>query len=170
MDISAIFAGIASLTAIIGLIYSVRQHRDNIRKEFILWALQQMQSSEQRESRGAIYFLDRPENLKKKQKLIDGIVSGDEKTLYGEEYSKLRAMLALFNEIGYFWSKVGYGNTQDIKALFPQLPELWIISLPYISAIRERPGQEKSYLFYEQLVIKIVGSKNLSRGAIPSSA
>ena len=36
MDLSAIFAGIAAVTAVAGLVFSVRQHRDNIRKEFLL--------------------------------------------------------------------------------------------------------------------------------------
>lgn len=92
-------------------------------------------------------------------------MKGKEKTLFGYEYGKLRAMLALFSEIGYFWAKLGYGNIQDVKALFPQLIELWDISQPYIIAIRGRPGQEKSYFYYEQLVRKLNAAKKPSRGA-----
>ena len=93
MDWSAIFAGAAALTSIIGLIYSVRQHRDNIRKEFILWALQQMQSQSQRETRAYFWYLNRKEDIKKKQKLIDGIRNGDMKIIYGEDYGKIKSFL-----------------------------------------------------------------------------
>jgi len=155
MDWSAIFAGAAALTSIIGLIYSVRQHRDNIRKEFILWALQQMQSQPQRETRAYFWYLNRKENIKKKQKLIDGIRNGDMKIIYGEDYGKIRASFALFSQIGYFWSKAGYGNINDVRALFPQMLTIWDISQEYIDAIRSRPNQSTSYIYYEKLVLKL---------------
>ena len=152
-DWSAIFAGIAALVSIIGLIYSVRQHRDNVRKEFILWALEQMQTPTQRENRRYIWYLNRTENKKKKQRMIAGIRKGQGPIL--KEYGKIREAFALFNHIGYFWAKAGYGNMQDVSALFPQILTMWDISQDYIEAIRSRPNQETSFSYYEQLALKL---------------
>ena len=118
-DWSAIFAGIAAFVPIIGLVYSVRQHRDNIRREFILWALEQMQSPSQRENRRYLWYLHRIENKEKKQKMIAGIKKGKGSTL--KDYGKIREAFALFDHIGYFWARAGYGNMRDVKALFPQI-------------------------------------------------
>ena len=118
-DWSAIFAGIAAFVSIIGLVYSVRQHRDNIRREFILWALEQMQSPSQRENRRYLWYLHRIENKEKKQKMIAGIKKGKGSTL--KDYGKIREAFALFDHIGYFWARAGYGNMRDVKALFPQI-------------------------------------------------
>ena len=155
MDWSAIFAGIAALVSIIGLVYSVRQHRDNIRKEFILWALEQMQSQPQREVRAYLWYLNREENKKKKTKLISGIRNGEMKVIYGDDYGKIRSAFALFSQIGYFWSKAGYGNISDVRALFPQMLTIWEISQEYIDAIRSRPNQSTSYMYYENLIMKL---------------
>ena len=155
MDWSAIFAGIATVVAIAGLVYSVRQHRENIRREFLLWAVQQIQSPEQREARGLIGKLDRPENSHQKQELIDGIAKGKEEVLYGEEYHKIRMVFALFSHIGYFWSRLGYAELEDAKALFPQAVLIWDIGQPYINAIRGRPNQSDSFRNFEKLVKKL---------------
>jgi hypothetical protein len=155
MDWSAIFAGIAALTSIAGLVYSVEQHRDNIRKEFILWALEQMQSPTQRDARRFLYNLNLEENSKKRQKIINGIKSGDPKILDSEDYGKIRAAFALFGQIGYFLLKSNYGNIKDVKALFPHLIRIWDIGAPYITAMRGRPNQERSFLYFEKLVAKL---------------
>lgn len=154
MDWSAIFAGIAALVSIFGLVYSVRQHQDNIRKEFILWALEQMQSPEQRDARGYIWHLHRKENKGKKRVFIKGIISGAPKILDGEGYAKIRMVFALFNQIGYFWAKAGYGDLKDVIALFPQILDIWDASESYIEAIRSRPQQSKSYDYFETLALK----------------
>jgi len=159
MDLSAIFAGIAALVSVIAFAYSVRQHKDNIRKEFILWALEQMQSPAQRETRRLLWYLSRKENEKKKKKIIDGIKKSDLKILYSEEYAKIRGAFALFSQIGYFWSKAGYGNMKDVQALFPQIPDTWNISQPYIEAIRSRPNQSDSFKNFEELASRIKKGK-----------
>jgi len=155
VDWSAIFAGIAAFVSIVGLIYSVRQHRDNIRKEFILWALQEIKSPAQRESRKYLWFLDREENSAKKKKLIDGIKKDDPKIIDSEDYGKIRSMLALFNEIGYFWSKARYGDIKDARALFPQIPSTWKVAKPYIDAIRTQPNQEGVFGYFEIIAKKL---------------
>jgi hypothetical protein len=153
MDWSAVFAGIAALTSITGLVYSVQQHRDNIRKEFILWALEQMQSPDQREARSYLWHLHRTE--KEKQALAKGIESGSPKTFDSKEYSKIRSAFALFDQIGYFWFKAGYANIRDIQALFPQILRMWNVSKPYIEAIRSRPHQEDTFAYFELLAKRL---------------
>ena len=159
MDWSAIFAGIASLVSVIALAYSVRQHKDNVRKEFVLWALEQMQSPAQRETRSFLWYLNREENAKKKKKIIDGIINGDPKIMYGEDYAKIRSTFALFSQIGYFWLKAGYGDVNDVRALFPQMLRIWDIAQEYIEAIRSRPNQATSFRYYERLVLKLKKGK-----------
>ena len=155
MDWSAIFAGGAALISVIALVYGIHQHRDTVRKEFIIWALEQMQSPSQRETRALLWRLNRPENESKKMKIIEGIVSGKEKVLYGKDVSQFRAAFALYSQIGYFWAKLGYGNLKDVKNLFPQFPDLWRISEPYITAIRGRPHQSESFLYFEKIAKKL---------------
>lgn len=154
-DWSAIFAGIAALVSVIGLIYSVHQHKDNIRKQFILWALEQMQSPTQRESRKLLWSLDRKGNFAKRKKFIDGIIKGDPKVMDSDDYGKIRSMFALFSQIGYFWSRAGYGDIRDVRALFPQITSTWVISQPYIEAIRTRPNQSESFKHFELLAKKL---------------
>lgn len=155
MDWSAIFAGIATVVAIAGLVYSVHQHRENIRKEFLLWAVQQIQTPEQREGRGLIWRLNRKENDEQRLKIINGIKEGSEEAIYGEELYKIRAVFALLSHIGYFWFRLGYGKIEDARELFPQAISIWDTGLPYINAIRTRPKQSDSFRNFEKLVTKM---------------
>jgi hypothetical protein len=162
MDWSAIFAGTAALTSIAGLVYSVRQHRDNIRKEFLLWVIGQLQSPEQREARALVFWLNGQDNEStiRKQALLDGIASNSIDTLYGDDYKKIRLVFALFNNIGYFWSRLGYGEIKDARALFPQVLEIWELGRPFIMAIRNRPNQGDSFYYFEKLVEKLKPPKS----------
>jgi len=150
MDWSAIFAGIAALTAIAGLIYSIRQHRNNVRNEFLLWAIERLDASDQREGRGLVFILGKDEE--KKQELIERIEKGE---LYGEDYNKIRSVFTLFNQIGYFWLRFGYGKREDALTLFPQIIRIWEIGKPIINAIRSRPGQSASFVYFERLARKL---------------
>ena len=152
-DWSASFAGIAAVISILGLIYSVRQHRENVRREFILWALAQMQSPVQRENRRFLFYLNQEENYQKKQRMVTRIRKGKGVTL--KNYGKIREAFALFDHIGYFWAHAGYGNLGDIKALFPQIERMWEIAQDYIDVIRSRPNQSTSHPYYEELAVKL---------------
>ena len=159
LDWSAIFAGIAALGSILGLIYSVRLHRDNIRKEFILWALQEIKSPAQRDARKYLWYLERKENSNRRKKLIDGIRKDDPKVIDSANYGKIRSMLALFNEIGYFWSKGRFGDIKDARALFLQIPSTWKVAKPYVEAIRTQPNQESVFGYFEVIAKKLDKAK-----------
>ncbi len=168
MDWSAIFAGIASLIAIIGLFISVQQYKvnlrqyqdtvrqnqdiikqnqQNMRREFLLQALEKLSLPYQREGRKVIFHLR--DNPKEKEAFKAGIISGD--VIYSEEYSNLRAVFTLFHEIGYFALELKGITIDDARALFPQVDEIWEITRSLVYAIRERPNQSKSFIYFEKL-------------------
>jgi len=161
MDWSAIFAGVASLIAIIGLFISVqqykvnlrqyqdtvRQNQQNMRREFLLQALEKLSLPYQREGRKIIFHLR--DNPKEKEEFRKGIISGD--MIYSEEYSNLRAVFTLFHEIGYFALELKGITIDDARALFPQVDEIWEITRSLVYAIRERQNQSKSFLYFEKL-------------------
>lgn len=147
MDWSAIFAGVASLAAIIGLLYSSKQHRDNLRKEFLLWAISQMDSQYQREGRRLIFLYRNPKSATALTNFTKNIISG--KSVRTKKYATIRAVFALHNYISYFW-KEKYIKSKDVLSLFPQFFDIWEIGEPIIQAIRTRPNQATSYLMFEK--------------------
>lgn len=155
MDWTAIFAGVAALTSILGLAYSVFQHKDNIRKEFVLWALKEFQSPAQRDARAMIYYLHRESNSERRKEFINGIRNGEAKILYGKQFSNIRSVFNLCNYIGYFWVDKSYGNMKDLQALFPFIANLWDLSEPYIAAMRSRPYQDKSFMYFEKIAQRL---------------
>lgn len=55
--VSAIFSGVAAFAAAVALFISSKERKDNIKKEFIIWALERLRHPEQREAREIIFTL-----------------------------------------------------------------------------------------------------------------
>lgn len=146
MDWSAIFAGVAGLAAIIGLVYSAMQHRDTIRKDFLLWAIGQMDSPNQREGRRLIFWYGKKENETALTRFANSIENG--KGINSKKYGTIRSAFALHNYISFFW-KEKYIKGSDVLSVFPQFIEMWKNGEPIIQAIRKRPNQASSYLMFE---------------------
>ena len=159
MDWSAIFAGIATLVAVAALIYGIVQHRETVRREFLLWAIEQISAPDQRFARKLIFDLNMEENKQRHDELIAGIREGKRELLQSEELGRIRSAFALFDTIGYFLGRLGYGNMRDAKSLFPQAVRIWEIGLPYIQAYRERPNQEDSFRNFELFAAKLKRAK-----------
>ena len=148
--VSAAFAGIAAVTSVAVFVYGVLQHRNNVRKECILWAIKELDKPDHREARALIYEMR--SDLTRREAVVEQIKAGN---LRSEELTRMRSVFTVFNHIGYFWIRMGFGHTEDAVALFPQIVSIWEIGRPVIEEIRKRPNQSTSFVYLQRLAESI---------------
>ncbi|HEY5728974.1 MAG TPA: hypothetical protein VLA72_00150 [Anaerolineales bacterium] len=110
--VSTIFSGVAAFAAAIALLISSIERKDNIKKEYVIWALERLRHPEQRKARGIIFSLSQ-DNLVEIENAI-------RKREVHPHLDTIRKVCFAFDEVGYFVHELKIVGFQDILKIYPQ--------------------------------------------------
>lgn len=141
---SVTFAGVAASAALGAFSFTIFQQRSNIRKEFILWAIDRLHSPKLRESRGLIFSIT-DEQIKEMSECID-------KGINSNNIDAIREVCLSFDEIGYFIYKFNFVNFKDILDIYPQVILIWNKILPLVETWRKKHNDNTTFIYFDMLV------------------
>jgi hypothetical protein len=139
---SAIFTGCAALAAAAALWFSAVERKTNMKKDFILWAMERLREKDLRESRGLLFSLSATE-IEEVEKAIRGAKRDD-------RADQIRQVCLAFDEIGYFVYKMGLVQFRDILDIYPQTIKIWNKIPNIIGAWRDIEGST-AFVYFEML-------------------
>ena len=140
--VSTVFTGIAAVAAAIALFISSAERKSNIKKEFIIWALERLRHPEQREARALIFSLS-PNDIIKIEKSI-------RERKPHPSLDAIRKVCFAFDEIGYFVHELKIVGFRDLLKIYPQTIKIWNITSKLVQAWRDM-DDPTSFVFFEEL-------------------
>jgi hypothetical protein len=143
--IIVVFTAIAALAAAIALFLSFLERKSNMKKDFILWAIERLRNDEQRIIRGTILNYTASDI----QRLLS---CKPDQTDTLKEIDNIRQVCLCFDEIGYFVYRMGLVDFRDILDIYPQAIKIWNKIAFLIKKWRIDHQDPTSFIYFEMLV------------------
>jgi len=140
--VSSVSSAFAALAALITVWYLRSERQSDMKKDFVLWAIERLRDPGMRDARRAIYLFtdDEWQELEKavRERAKD------------PRLDAVRLVCLSFDEIGYFIYKVGLVNYRDILDMYPQAVKIWNKVYNLIKVWRELEDAN-TFLYFEML-------------------
>lgn len=141
--LTAFVSAISAFVAFSALIVAIRTRRTNLKKEFIVYAMERLRDESLRKLRGKVFgFTDEEIEV-----LVQDIVVKKQNIIIDD----IRKQCLAFDEIGYLVYKLGLLKYRDILDIYPQTIKFWNKIQPIIKVWRDREDKT-SFVYFEMLV------------------